>query len=117
PRPDRGGRAGAKARGAGEALRYARDAVSSTSRRFPLVDSMRAVAALSVILFHVTYWFPIPRNEVWQYLSQRNAGPPLTGVVLFFLISGFVLYRPFAQARFEGRSMPALFPYAVRRVA
>jgi peptidoglycan/LPS O-acetylase OafA/YrhL len=84
--------------------------------RFALIDSMRALAALSVIVFHVSYWFPVPGNGLWQYLSQRNAGPPVTGVVLFFLISGFVLYRPFVQARLEGRTMPALFPYAVRRV-
>lgn len=85
--------------------------------RFALIDSMRALAAVSVIVFHVSYWFPVPRNELWQYLSQRNAGPPVTGVVLFFLISGFVLYRPFVQARVEGRPLPALFPYSVRRIA
>jgi peptidoglycan/LPS O-acetylase OafA/YrhL len=85
--------------------------------RFALVDSMRALAAISVIVFHVSYWFPVPASGPWQYLSQRNAGPPVTGVVLFFLISGFVLYRPFVQARFEGRSLPALYPYAIRRIA
>jgi peptidoglycan/LPS O-acetylase OafA/YrhL len=78
---------------------------------------MRAIAALSVLVFHVTYAFPFPRSEVWQYVSQRNAGPPITGVVLFFLISGFVLYRPFVQARLAGEPMPPLVPYAVRRVA
>jgi peptidoglycan/LPS O-acetylase OafA/YrhL len=85
--------------------------------RFALIDSMRALAALSVIVFHVSYWFPVPGNGVWQYLSQRNAGPPVTGVVLFFLISGFVLYRPFVQARLEGRPLPAIYSYAVRRAA
>ena len=85
--------------------------------RFALIDSMRAVAALSVIVFHVSYWFPVPGNGVWQYLSQRNAGPPVTGVVLFFLISGFVLYRPFVQSRLEGRAPPSIYPYAVRRAA
>jgi peptidoglycan/LPS O-acetylase OafA/YrhL len=83
--------------------------------RFALVDSMRALAALSVIVYHVTYRFPVPRSGAWQYFSQRNAGPPVIGVVLFFLISGFVLYRPFVQARLDGGSMPALYPYAVRR--
>ena len=85
--------------------------------RFALIDSMRALAALSVIVFHVSYWFPVPGMGVWQYLSQRNAGPPVTGVVLFFLISGFVLYRPFVQARLDGRPLPAIYSYAVRRVA
>jgi peptidoglycan/LPS O-acetylase OafA/YrhL len=78
---------------------------------------MRALAALSVVFYHVTFVFPGPSSELVHYLSQRNAGPPITGVVLFFLISGFVLYRPFVQARFEGEPMPALVPYAVRRVA
>lgn len=87
------------------------------SPRFALIDSMRALAAVSVIVFHVSYWFPVPGNGPWQYLSQRNAGPPVTGVILFFLISGFVLYRPFVQARLEGRPLPAIYPYAVRRAA
>jgi len=87
------------------------------SQRFTLVDSVRALAAISVLVFHVTYRYAPPHAGVWSYLSQRNAGPPITGVVVFFLISGFVLYRPFTKARFEGAPMPPLVPYAVRRVA
>jgi peptidoglycan/LPS O-acetylase OafA/YrhL len=78
---------------------------------------MRAVAALSVVFYHVAFKFPPPRSQVGQYLSQRNAGPPVTAVVLFFVISGFVLYLPFVRARYEGEPMPALVPYAVRRLA
>jgi peptidoglycan/LPS O-acetylase OafA/YrhL len=36
---------------------------------------------------------------------------------VFFVISGFVLYRPFAAARFNATPAPPLVPYAVRRVA
>jgi peptidoglycan/LPS O-acetylase OafA/YrhL len=91
--------------------------MAGRTQRFALVDSMRALAAISVVVFHVTYKFPVPQGGAWSYLSQRNAGPPITGVVVFFLISGFVLYRPFVKARFEGEPMPPLVPYAVRRVA
>ncbi len=78
---------------------------------------MRALAALSVVFYHVAFRFPIPSSALGQYISQRNAGPPITAVVLFFLISGFVLYRPFVAARLRGEPLPALVPYAVRRFA
>lgn len=41
----------------------------------------------------------------------------MTAVVVFFLISGFVLYRPYVEARFDGLRMPSLLRYAVRRTA
>jgi peptidoglycan/LPS O-acetylase OafA/YrhL len=84
--------------------------------RFALVDSLRALAALSVVYYHVAFRFALPTG-VNEYLTQRNAGPPVTAVVLFFLISGFVLYRPFVAARFDGRPPPPSIPYAIRRFA
>lgn len=92
-------------------------AAARAGGRLAHVDSLRAIAALSVVAFHVTYRFPRPPNALWANLSQRAAGPPVPGVVLFFLISGFVLYRPFVRARFEGRPLPELGAYATRRVA
>ncbi len=85
--------------------------------RFVMVDSMRALAALSVLVYHVTFDYGYPHSALAQFLSQRNAGPPVTAVVVFFLISGFVLYRPFVKARFEGRPLPSLRAYGVRRAA
>jgi peptidoglycan/LPS O-acetylase OafA/YrhL len=85
--------------------------------RFELVDTMRAFAALSVIAYHVSFYYPTPRPGIWNNVTQRNVGQPITGVVLFFLISGFVLYRPFVRARYSGDRVPALVPYGVRRMA
>ncbi|MEA2495606.1 MAG: hypothetical protein QOJ29_3517, partial [Thermoleophilaceae bacterium] len=38
------------------------------------------------------------------------------GVTVFFVISGFLLYRPFVAARIEGRRAPRVRDYARRRV-
>ena len=80
--------------------------------RLPYVDSLRAVAALSVLGFHAAF--------VLGRLDGGGAGPWLAeldvGVVLFFAISGFLLYRPFVVARLEGAPLPSLRDYARRRV-
>lgn len=47
-----------------------------------------------------------------HYLAQLNLG-----VSIFFVISGFLLYRPFGAARLAGERSPPLLPYAIRRVA
>ena len=81
--------------------------------RFPLFDSLRAIAALSILFFHVAFvmrGFTQPGFS--RVLAQLNIGVPI-----FFLISGFLLYRPFASARFSGAPAPALVPYAIRRLA
>jgi peptidoglycan/LPS O-acetylase OafA/YrhL len=85
--------------------------VTPRSTRFPLFDSLRAIAALSVVLFHIAFVLEGFQNDSWgRYATQLNIGVPI-----FFLISGFLLYRPFAQARFEGTHVPEVVPYAVRR--
>jgi peptidoglycan/LPS O-acetylase OafA/YrhL len=85
--------------------------VNVSNPRFPLFDSLRAIAALSIFVFHLPL---VPRlaidNPVRPYLLVMNVG-----VAVFFLLSGFLLYRPFAQARFEGRELPRTLLYAQRR--
>jgi peptidoglycan/LPS O-acetylase OafA/YrhL len=80
--------------------------------RFPLFDSLRAIAALSVVLFHVAFVLEGFTNETWgRYATQLNIG-----VTIFFLISGFLLYRPFVRARYAGEPPPNVGAYATRRL-
>lgn len=80
--------------------------------RFPLFDSLRAIAALSVLLFHVAFVLEGFTDPTWgRYATQLNIG-----VTIFFLISGFLLYRPFVRARYAGDPPPALGAYATRRL-
>jgi peptidoglycan/LPS O-acetylase OafA/YrhL len=81
--------------------------------RFPLFDSLRAIAVVAVLVFHVTSLTgdlgrPVIGN-LFGVLSNQ-------GLTLFFVISGFLLYRPFVAARASGKPFPNLARYARRRV-
>ena len=79
--------------------------------RFPLFDSLRAIAALSVVGFHVAFFTGnFGGDGASRWLTQLDVG-----VTVFFLVSGFLLYRPYAQARLAGTEPPAVVPYAIRR--
>ncbi|HVS28418.1 MAG TPA: acyltransferase [Solirubrobacteraceae bacterium] len=83
---------------------------------FPLLDSVRGIAAMLVFTIHVSYYVRMD-GVLGHYLSQRFEGFPPTAVAVFFALSGFLLYRPFARARLRGRPLPSIRAYAVRRVA
>ncbi len=85
--------------------------MKAASPRFPLFDSLRAIAALSVFAVHLPFAAMMSsENPVRPYLFELNVG-----IAMFFLISGFLLYRPFARARYAGDRAPATLPYAERR--
>jgi peptidoglycan/LPS O-acetylase OafA/YrhL len=66
---------------------------------FPCFDGLRAIAAMMVLLHHVGYSTAYGINgRFGEYLAHGDAGVPI-----FFLISGFLLYRPFVHAHLNGR--------------
>lgn len=81
--------------------------------RFPLFDSLRAIAALSVFLGHTvtgTQAYAL-HQTIFLWAAQLAD----QGVAIFFLISGFLLYRPFLAARRGGRRV-VIRDFARRRV-
>jgi peptidoglycan/LPS O-acetylase OafA/YrhL len=73
----------------------AREARTVGRRQFPLIDSMRAIAAVAVLTFHVAQVTGSTTSYWWgAYLARLNVG-----VTIFFVISAFLLYRPFVAAR------------------
>lgn len=80
--------------------------------RFPLVDSVRALAMLSVFGLHLGVAAGGLENAWYRPVVARLD----IGVTLFFLISGFLLYRPFAAARIDGRRAPSLRRYTKGRL-
>jgi peptidoglycan/LPS O-acetylase OafA/YrhL len=79
--------------------------------RFPLLDSMRAIAALAVLLTHTAF---LSGANAFGWYGAYTARLDV-GVTIFFVISGFLLYRPFVAARIDGRPGPRIRDYARRR--
>jgi peptidoglycan/LPS O-acetylase OafA/YrhL len=80
--------------------------------RFSLMDSVRALAALSVLVHHA---LPIagvyrPGTLLGPYSARLDSG-----VAIFFVVSGCLLYRPFVVAMAQGERLPGLTAYAWRR--
>lgn len=80
--------------------------------RFPLFDGFRAMAAVSVLLTHVAFDTGYDIRSSWGRFFARAD----VGVAVFFLISGFLLYRPFVAARLGGDPPPRTGAFWWRRV-
>lgn len=80
--------------------------------RYPLVDSIRTFAVLSLFVHHIggavngRY-----DNALAGYMDRWRIG-----FVLAFTVSGFLLYRPFIRARYQGRESMRLSAFGVRRL-
>ena len=81
--------------------------------RFPLFDSLRALAALAVVCSHIGSFGGVLHegDAVRPYVGQFAVAVPI-----FLVISGFLLYRPFAAARLRGHERPSIGAYGWRRV-
>jgi len=81
-------------------------------------DFIRALACLMVLVHHLTLRLApeaIPNQALRRVISLGLMGS--FGVSAFFVLSGFLLSRPFWQAYDAGAAMPSLRTYATRRAA
>ena len=89
-----------------------------TQRRFAALDGLRGVASLIVFWVHV-WIYQLPntvelRRDSWEKMLLFEGR---VAFVMFFVLSGFLLYRAFVRAGL-GRSAPvAVRSYLVRRAA
>lgn len=81
--------------------------------RYPLVDSLRAIAAIAVLGTHAAIFAGAdqPGSTSGHFATRLEVG-----VTIFFCISGFLLYRPWVVARRAGTPPPAVGAYAWRRL-
>jgi acetyltransferase len=90
----------------------------ATQRRYAALDGLRGIAALTVFAIHV-WIYQLPntvelRRDSWEKTLLFEGR---VAFVMFFVLSGYLLYRAFARAGL-GRSAPvAVRSYLVRRAA
>lgn len=92
--------------------------IISSESWVPEIDGLRFIAILSVLLFHITGEVAVrgPRPVSVPSSLGYLIGNGDRGVALFFVISGFVLARPFFQQhRRNGRPVGQVY-YFVRRL-
>src|SRR5215216_5107006 len=98
--------------------RYARD-MDTARERYVELDGYRGLAAFAVVAFHASGFvgYRADRGQAFY------AGTPLAliiqqfgaGVVWFFVLSGFVIFLPFARATIEQTGPIASGPFLARR--
>lgn len=74
------------------------------------LDALRALAAGLVLAYHVSVFAAPEKGAAWSDV----AGVGWVGVDVFFAISGFILFVPFARGALDGRA-PSLARYARHR--
>lgn len=95
-----------------EPVEPAEAAPQPTSKpHFPCFDGLRTIAVLAAILQHVSFTTGAAVTAPYRrFVAHYEVGP-----VLFFMISGFLLYRAFVGASFAGRSTQRVGPFLRRR--
>lgn len=86
--------------------------------RVRAIDGLRGIAALSVLVFHLwLYTRPLP--VVTASLNDgfdRALNELRLGLVLFFVLTGFLLFQPWLRATLTDSERPAIGSYFIRRV-
>ena len=80
--------------------------------RFPLFDGLRGAAAVGVLLGHCAGISGAATTTAFGHV----VGNLQMGVTVFFVISGFLLYRPFVTADICGSQRPGLATFYRRRI-
>ena len=83
---------------------------AASRAHFPCFDGLRAVAAIAVVFTHVSFVTTANRQWGGSYLARLDSG-----VAIFFVISGFLLYRPFVSRVLSGDPLPRTGAYLWRR--
>jgi peptidoglycan/LPS O-acetylase OafA/YrhL len=83
--------------------------VNAQAYRFPLLDSVRGIALLAVVAAHSSFFMSIGGSSSLSHLRFDFS------VRVFFMISAFLLYRPWVRARLAEWEPPSAAAFGWRR--
>jgi peptidoglycan/LPS O-acetylase OafA/YrhL len=89
----------------------------SETERSRALDGLRGLAALSVLTFHVWLYRVDRPHGARTALVDKVLFEANLGLICFFVLSGYLLYRPFARAALTGSARVSVRNYVARRVA
>jgi len=83
----------------------------SLTSRNPQLEGLRAVAALAVLVTHVSLNAMGNKGPFGGLLARLDVG-----VAVFFVLSGYLLYRPFVRALLRDEPLPSIRRYFRHRL-
>ncbi len=84
------------------------------TRRLSGIEGLRGIAAASVVVFHV-WTNSAAASFHFGWLGHIRLSQSRPGVQLFFALSGFLLYLPFAAAALRSQARPSFVAYLRNR--
>jgi peptidoglycan/LPS O-acetylase OafA/YrhL len=81
------------------------------------IDGIRGLAALGVLAFHVWLYRPDRPHGARSALIDHVLFSANLGLIAFFVLSGFLLYRAYARAALARTRPPQVVDYARKRIA
>lgn len=99
-------------------MNASREKQKTQKNTIALLDGVRGIAALSVLTFHLNL-IAYSDLHIWNFsigpLTSAVIMTGSAGVTLFFILSGFLLFLPYAKALLFGEEWPSLKQFYLRR--
>ena len=88
---------------------------TQTSHRNRALDSLRGFSTILIVVYHTSFvsgYTVAHADSVGAYIDRLNIG-----VAIFFVLSGFLIFRPFAHSLIHGSPLPKTRNYYLKRAA
>ena len=85
------------------------------SNRNSALDSLRGLSTILIVVYHISFvsgHTVAHANSSGAYIDRLNIG-----VAIFFVLSGFLIFRPFAHSLIHGSPLPKARNYYLKRAA
>ncbi len=86
-----------------------------SSQRNLALDSLRGFSTILIVVYHTSFvsgYTVAHADSVGAYIDRLNIG-----VAIFFALSGFLIFRPFAHSLIHGSPLPKTRNYYLKRAA